>query len=113
VTVTLGGQAPAAGCRRPASGPPAITPATYPASATPLCTARPGLPVPAAAPSSTMSPVTTLLKTLPRARNEVTSTAPVVSVSSTTSESLMDMCERIMADHNLRAGDRRCRAAVS
>jgi hypothetical protein len=28
---------------------------------------------------------------LPRARNEVTSTAPVVSVSSTTSESLMDM----------------------
>jgi hypothetical protein len=43
----------------------------------------------------------------------VTSTAPVVSVSSTTSESLMDMCERIMADHNLRAGDRRCQAAVS
>ena len=38
-----------------------------------------------------MSPVTTLLKTLPRARNEVTSTAPVVSVSSTTSESLVDM----------------------
>ena len=34
--------------------------------------------------------VTTLLKTLPRARNDVTSTAPVVSVSSTTSESLMD-----------------------
>ncbi len=51
-----------------------------------------------------MSPVTTLLKTLPRARNEVTSTAPVVSVSSTTSESLVDTCERIMADPNLLAG---------
>jgi hypothetical protein len=37
----------------------------------------------------------------------VTSTAPVVSVSSTTSESLMDTCERIMADPNLPAGDRR------
>ena len=54
-----------------------------------------------------MSPVTTLLKTLPRARNDVASTAPVVSVSSTTSESLMDTCERIMADPNLPAGDRR------
>jgi hypothetical protein len=51
-----------------------------------------------------MSPVTTLLKTLPRARKEVTSTAPVVSVSSTTSESLVDTCERIMADPNLLAG---------
>jgi len=46
--------------------------------------------------------VTTLLKMLPRARNEVTSTAPVVSVSTTTSESLMDTCERIMADPNPR-----------
>jgi hypothetical protein len=54
-----------------------------------------------------MSPVTTLLKTLPRARKEVTSTAPVVTVSSTTSESLVDTCERIMADPNLLAGDRR------
>jgi len=60
-----------------------------------------------------MSPVTTLLKTLPRARNEVTSTAPVVSVSSTTSESLMDTCERIMADPNLPAGDRRGPAGLS
>jgi hypothetical protein len=48
-----------------------------------------------------MSPVTTLLKTFPRARNDVASTAPVASVSSTTSESLMDTCERIMADPNL------------
>jgi hypothetical protein len=31
----------------------------------------------------------------------------VVSVSSTTSESLMDTCERIMADPNLPPGDRR------
>src|SRR5438874_7059456 len=54
-----------------------------------------------------MLPVITLLKTLPRARNEAASTAPVVSVSSTTSESLMDTCERIMADPNLLAGDRR------
>ena len=54
-----------------------------------------------------MSPVTTLLKTLPRARNDVASTAPVVSVSSTTSESLVDTCERIMVDRNLPAGDRR------
>jgi hypothetical protein len=54
-----------------------------------------------------MSPVTTLLNTLPRARKEVTSTAPVVSVSSTTRESLMETCERIMADPNLLAGDRR------
>jgi hypothetical protein len=53
-----------------------------------------------------MLPVITLLNTLPRARNEVTSTAPVVSVSTTTSESLMDTCERIMADPNLLAGDR-------
>jgi len=45
--------------------------------------------------------VITLLKTLPSARNEAASTAPVVSVSSTTSESLMDTCERIMPDHNL------------
>ena len=50
--------------------------------------------------------MTTLLKTLPRARKEVTSTAPVVSVSTTTSESLMDTCERIMADPNLRTGVR-------
>ena len=49
-----------------------------------------------------MSPVITLLNMLPRARNEVTSTAPVVSVSTTTSESLMDTCERIMADPNPR-----------
>lgn len=49
-----------------------------------------------------MLPVITLLKTLPRARNEVASTAPVVTVSTTTSESLMDTCERIMADPNLR-----------
>ena len=54
-----------------------------------------------------MLPVITLLKTLPRARNDVASTAPVVSVSSTTSESLMDTCERIMADPNLLAADRR------
>jgi hypothetical protein len=47
-----------------------------------------------------MSPVTTLLKMLPRARKEAASTAPVVSVSSTTSESLIDTCERIMPDHN-------------
>jgi len=46
--------------------------------------------------------VITLLNMLPRARKEVTSTAPVVSVSTTTSESLMDTCERIMADPNLR-----------
>lgn len=51
-----------------------------------------------------MSPVITLLKTLPRARNETASTAPVVSVSTTTSESLMDTCERVMPDPNLRAG---------
>jgi len=57
-----------------------------------------------------MSPVTTLLKTLPRARKEAASTAPVVSVSSTTSESLTDTCERIMPDHNLRP---RGSAAVS
>jgi hypothetical protein len=31
----------------------------------------------------------------------------VVSVSSTTRESLMETCERIMADPNLLAGDRR------
>ena len=59
-----------------------------------------------------MSPVTTLLKTLPRARNDVASTAPVASVSSTTSESLMDTCERIMADPNLRTGRRRCPARL-
>ena len=53
-----------------------------------------------------MLPVITLLNTLPRARNEVASTAPVVSVSSTTSESLMDTCERIMADPNLPAAGR-------
>ena len=39
----------------------------------------------------------TLPNTLPRARNEAASTAPVVSVSSTNSESLMDACERIIA----------------
>ena len=60
-----------------------------------------------------MSPVTTLLKTLPRARKEVTSTAPVVSVSSTTSESLMETCERIMADPHLLACGRRAPAALS
>src|SRR5690349_25026026 len=60
-----------------------------------------------------MSPVITLLKTLPRARNEAASTAPVVSVSSTTSESLMDTCERIMPDHNVRAGRRwQCRGRL-
>ena len=59
-----------------------------------------------------MSPVTTLLKTLPRARKDVTSTAPVVSVSSTTSESLMDTCERIMADPNLLPGDRRATGRI-
>src|SRR5262245_5173562 len=60
-----------------------------------------------------MSPVITLLKTLPRARNEAASTAPVVSVSTTTSESLMDTCERVMPDHNLRAGRRRrCRGRL-
>jgi hypothetical protein len=95
--VTLGGQVPAAGCRRAASGAPAATPTMYPASATPLCTASSALPVPAATPSSTRLPVITLPKTLPRARNEAASTAPVVSVSSTNSESLMDACERIMA----------------
>jgi len=37
-----------------------------------------------------MLPVITLLKTLPRARKEAASTAPVVTVSNTTSESLVD-----------------------
>ncbi len=76
------------------------TPATYPASATPLRTASAGRAAPAATPSSTMLPVITLPNTLPSARNEVASTAPVVRVSSTTSKSRIGTWERLMADPN-------------
>ena len=47
-----------------------------------------------------MLPVITLPNTLPSARNEVASTAPVVRVSSTTSKSRMGTWERLMADPN-------------
>jgi hypothetical protein len=98
VTVTLGGQVRLPPVRRAAMGAPIITPTEYPASATPLWTARADRPTPAAIPSKTRFPVITLPKTLPRARNEAASTAPVVAVSSTTNASRAVTCQRSMAD---------------
>jgi len=59
-------------------------PAAYPAIPSPAWSASAEDCVVAATPSSTRFPVTTLLKTLPRARNETAFTAPEVMVSSTT-----------------------------
>lgn len=97
VTLTLGGQVPPPPVRRVAMGAPTSTPAEYPASATPLWTARADRPTPPAIPSRTRFPVITLLKTLPRARNEAASTAPVVAVRSTTKMSRAVTCQRSMA----------------
>jgi hypothetical protein len=108
VSVTLGGQVMIT-CRGAVS-PPVLsplwglaaigaaiaTPAEYPASATPLCRARAAPPVPAAIPSRTRLPVITLLNTLPSARNDTASTAPVVSVRTTTSVSRIVTCQRCM-----------------
>jgi hypothetical protein len=112
VSVTLGGQVltPCPGAvsppapspalspvwRRAAIGAASATPAEYPASATPLWTARAAPPVPAATPSRTRLPVITLLNTLPSARNDTASTAPVVSVRTTTSVSRIVTCQRCM-----------------
>jgi hypothetical protein len=69
----------------------------YPARATPLWTASSDRSAPAAIPSRTRFPVITLLKTLPRPRNEAASTAPVVAVRATTNVSRAVTCQRSMA----------------